>query len=89
LNEQSPAYQDYVSRYGKKPSSFVAEGYDLCFGLENAIKSKGIASANIWDWFSNNGFNGMLGLIRFDSLAQASYDYNLNIIKDGDYVLLP
>ncbi|PKL86420.1 MAG: hypothetical protein CVV22_02825 [Ignavibacteriae bacterium HGW-Ignavibacteriae-1] len=89
LDEQSTAYKDYLSRYGKKPSSFVAEGYDLCFNLENAIKTKGTVSANIWDWFVNNDYYGMLGRVKFDSLAQASYDYNLNIIKDGDYVLFP
>ncbi|MCO5250315.1 MAG: ABC transporter substrate-binding protein [Candidatus Kapabacteria bacterium] len=89
LDEHSPAYQDYLSRYGKKPSSFVAEGYDLCFGLDNAIRTNGTAPADIWDWFDHNGFYGMLGRIKFDSLAQASYDYNLNIIKDGDYVIFP
>lgn len=89
LDEQLPAYQEYFLKYGKKPSSFVAEGYDLCFGLENAIKTNGTNPADIWKWFTHNGFNGMLGQIKFDSLAQSSYNYNLNIIKTGDYVLYP
>lgn len=84
INTEIPAYKDYISRYSKKPSSFVAEGFDLCLALENAIKTKGSAPSKMWGWFPNNAYTGLLGTVRFDSLGQATYDYSLKIIHKGD-----
>ncbi len=85
INTEIPAYKDFIARYGKKPSSFAAEGFDLCLALENAIKTNGDVPSRMWEWFSGNSYKGLLGTVRFDSLGQATYDYSLKIIRNGDF----
>lgn len=85
LNDVHQSFKNYVAKYGKKPSAFVAEGYDLAETLDKATISKKFDRSNVYNYYKNQSFTGMFTKIEFDSNAQANSKYNLMIIKDGNY----
>jgi ABC-type branched-subunit amino acid transport system substrate-binding protein len=85
LNDEHHAIKKYIAQYRKKPSAFVAEGYDLAISLVVATRNMKFDRKNVYDFYTDLSYNGMFTKIDFDSNAQAKSKYNLMIIKDGNY----
>lgn len=85
LNENYEPYKEYQQLYNHKPSSFVAEGYDLVTSLNALINSNGFNREIIYSKYSNMILIGMFKMIQFDENAQAFSNYNMMIINDKKY----
>jgi ABC-type branched-subunit amino acid transport system substrate-binding protein len=85
LNEDYPPYQSYLLKYGTKPSSFVAEGYDLTTSLYGLTNNIAFNRDEVYKQYKNMILIGMFAMINFDENAQAESAMKLMLIKNGKY----
>jgi len=84
---EHPFVENYVTKYGKQPTIFSAEAYDLIITLNEAIKECKENTKCIHDWYKNNSYKGALGTVTFDSLGDASYSFTLKEVSNGKFEL--
>jgi branched-chain amino acid transport system substrate-binding protein len=91
LNNQEPAYLDFVTRYqarfGRVPSFGAVLGYETAKVLEAALqKTGGKADGLRQALVGIHDFNGLSDLISFDKYGDVMRPIHLGVIRDGKYV---
>lgn len=88
LDENNQAYKDYVNKYHTKPSSFVAEAYDIASSLFEFTQRAVFNKTAVYNSYKNYTQKGLFSELNFDENAQANCKYKLMIIRNGDYIEL-
>jgi branched-chain amino acid transport system substrate-binding protein len=76
----------YKEKFGKEPTVFAVEAYDLAILLAQAAESCGEDTACIYAWFQGREHDGALGHIDFDKTGDAHYPFQLKHVTNSQFV---
>ena len=74
-------------RYGQVPSAFAAEAYDAMITLAESVGECGKDTSCIHEWYTSREYNGALGTVQFDEVADAKYGFVFKKIQDGKFAV--
>lgn len=76
----------YKEKYGKEPTVFAVEAYDLAILIAQATESCDTDTACMYTWFQGREHDGALGHIDFDTVGDAHYPFQLKQVTNGQFV---
>lgn len=77
----------YIDAVGRDPGPFAAQGYDAFTALNDVIKKGATTGTEIKNALHKLSFKGVTRNIKFDSNGDVSGNYDVYVVKGGQFVL--